>query len=191
MHKKLFLWLVLLPAALRAQAPQSFRPVAPEAAGFSAARLARLDSFLADGVKRGLFPHVVTFVARGGGVVHHKAFGYRQLAGQYAPAHRRHFPRGLPVESHHLHGPDDPLRRRPVRPRRPGVALPARLQKPRVLESYDTLRGTYAVRPAQSEITIRQLLTHTAGIPYEHPLQTGPNSACPTSIRWNGKRWPP
>ncbi|MBD0256189.1 MAG: beta-lactamase family protein, partial [Cytophagales bacterium] len=82
MHKKIFLWLVLLPAALWAQAPQSFRPVAPEAAGFSAARLARLDSFLADGVKRGLFPEVVTFVARGGGVVHHKAFGYRQLAGK-------------------------------------------------------------------------------------------------------------
>ena len=179
MPKKLFLWLVLLPAGLLAQAPQSFRPVTPEAAGFSSARLARLDSFLADGVRRGLFPHVVTFVARGGGVVHHKAFGYRRLEGKaplrtddiFRVASQSKVITCLALMILHEEGRfglDDPVSR----------YLPA-FKKPQVLESHDTLRGTYQVRPARSEITIRQLLTHTAGIPYEHPLQGRPEFRVP------------
>jgi CubicO group peptidase (beta-lactamase class C family) len=65
-------------------------------------------------------------------------------------------------------GLDDPVSR----------YLPA-FKNPRVLESYDTLRGTYSTRAARSEITIRQLLTHTAGIPYEHPLQNRPEFRVP------------
>ncbi len=178
--KSLFLFcFFLLPAALWAQAPQSFRPVTPAAAGFSATRLARLDSFLANGVKQGLFPHVVTFVARGGGVVHHKAFGYRQLA-EKMPLRTDDIFRVasqskvitctalmMLYEEGRL-GLDDPVSR----------YLPT-FKNPRVLESYDTLRGTYSTRAARSEITIRQLLTHTAGIPYEHPLQNRPEFRVP------------
>jgi CubicO group peptidase (beta-lactamase class C family) len=153
--------------------------VAPEAAGFSAIRLARLDSFLADGVKRELFPHVVTFVARGGGVVHHKAFGYRRLTGK-APLRTDDIFRVasqskvitcaalMTLYEEGRFGLDDPVSR----------YLPA-FKNAQVLVSHDTLRGTYVVRPAKSEITIRQLLTHTAGIPYEHPLQNRPEFRVP------------
>ena len=40
------------------------------------------------------------------------------------------------------------------------------LANPMVFESFDSATGGYTLRPAASKITIRQLLTHTAGLGY-------------------------
>ena len=50
-----------------------------ESAGFSEDRLALADSFLNRLVSDGVLPNVVTFVARHGVVVHHKAYGWRDM----------------------------------------------------------------------------------------------------------------
>jgi CubicO group peptidase (beta-lactamase class C family) len=101
-------------------------------------------------------------------VVHHKAFGYRNLEGK-TPLRRddifRMASQTKPVTTVALlmlmeEGRfllDDPVSR----------YMPA-FKNPKVLVKYDSLRLTYTTRPAKSEITIRQLLTHTAG----HSLRT-------------------
>jgi CubicO group peptidase (beta-lactamase class C family) len=51
-----------------------------------------------------------------------------------------------------------------------------------VLVQYDTLNpvsGRYQTRAAKSEITIRQLLAHNAGLPYGHPLENRPEFNIP------------
>ena len=47
-------------------------------------------------------------------------------------------------------------------------------KNPQVLESYDQKTQQYQTRPANSEITIRHLLSHTAGISYSNPLEGHP-----------------
>ncbi|MDO9339492.1 MAG: serine hydrolase domain-containing protein, partial [Bacteroidales bacterium] len=51
----------------------------PESVGFSAERLARIDTLLNDYISNGIFPNAVTFVARHGKVVHYKAFGWKNI----------------------------------------------------------------------------------------------------------------
>ena len=48
-----------------------------------------------------------------------------------------------------------------------------------VLVSYDSTTLACQTRPAARPVTIRDLLTHTAGIPYEHPLQEHPEFKVP------------
>ncbi len=43
------------------------------------ARLARIDALLQEHVDKGIIPHALTFVARGGEVVHNKAFGWKEI----------------------------------------------------------------------------------------------------------------
>ena len=50
---------------------------------------------------------------------------------------------------------------------------------PQVLERYDSATLEYETVPARREIMIRDLLTHTAGIPYEHPLTNHPDFDIP------------
>jgi CubicO group peptidase (beta-lactamase class C family) len=178
--KLIFSCIALLAALLAtAQTPQTFKPAKPGEVAVSAKRLARLDSFLTKEAANGLFPHAVTFVARRGQVVHHKAFGYRNRE-EKLPLRRDDIFRIasqtkavttvalllLMEEGRFLL--DDPVSR----------YIPA-FKNPKVLVQYDSLKLTYTTRPAKSEITIRQLLTHTAGIPYEHPLQNHPDFAVP------------
>ncbi|MDR0973613.1 MAG: beta-lactamase family protein [Prevotellaceae bacterium] len=45
-------------------------------------RLARIDALLQDYVEKGIIPHALTFVAKDGQVIHHKAFGWRDVEKQ-------------------------------------------------------------------------------------------------------------
>ena len=45
-------------------------------------RLARIDALLQEYVDQGIIPHALTFVAKDGQVIHHKAFGWRDVASQ-------------------------------------------------------------------------------------------------------------
>jgi CubicO group peptidase (beta-lactamase class C family) len=48
----------------------------------------------------------------------------------------------------------------------PAAKILPELAKVEVLESFDPATGAYTLRPAKSPITVRQLLTHTAGLGY-------------------------
>ncbi|MGV3557134.1 serine hydrolase domain-containing protein [Larkinella arboricola] len=169
-----------LPLSLFAQPAQTFTTAkSPAEAGFSAERLKRLDTYLQGFIDQGLAPNAVTFVARNGKIVHYKAFGYSNLE-KKTPLKRDDIYRiasqskavvsvalmTLYEEEKFLL--DDPISR----------YIPA-FKNPKVLVSVDKEKGTYETRPAKREITIRHLLSHNAGIPYEHPLDQRPEFKVP------------
>ena len=178
------LFLLLVTTSLCAQPkPQAFTTAkSPAEAGFSAERLKRLDTFLQGLIDQGIAPNVATFVAHKGQVVHYKAFGCRNLA-QKTPLKRDDIYR-IASQSKAITTTtlmtlfeeekfvlDDPISK----------YIPA-FKNPTVLVSYDKkdpTGGSFQTRPAKSEITIRQLLSHNAGIPYEHPLDKRPEFAVP------------
>jgi CubicO group peptidase (beta-lactamase class C family) len=176
-----FCALLLWSAAnLGAQTPQTFRVAKPEEAGFDGVRLARIDSMLESFVRQGILPHAVTFIARKGMVVHHKAYGNSNLA-KKTPTRRDDIYRiasqskmittvGLMIlmEEGKFYL-DQPI----------ADFIPA-FSNPRVLVSFDEKDpAKYITRPAKRAITIRHLLSHSAGIPYEHPLNGLPEFQVP------------
>lgn len=180
---RLLLLLFVTSSLLAQPLPQTFTTAkSPAEAGFSADRLKRLDSWLQSLIDQGLAPNAVTFVAHRGKVVHYKAVGYSNLE-KKTPLKRDDFYRiasqskaittvtlmTLFEEEKFLL--DDPISK----------YIPA-FKGPKVLVKYDkkdAVGGNYETRPAKSEITIRQLLSHNAGIPYEHPLDQRPEFKIP------------
>lgn len=179
-----FLFLLFFSTSLLAQPkPQTFTaPKSFAEAGFSAERLNRLDTFLQGLIDQGIAPNAVTFVAHRGQVVHYKAFGYRNLAQKallkrddiYRIASQSKAITTTTLMTLFEEGKfvlDDPISK----------YIPA-FKKPTVLVSYDKkdpTGGNFQTRPATGEITIRQLLSHNAGLPYEHPLDKRPEFAIP------------
>ncbi|UHG92028.1 serine hydrolase domain-containing protein [Spirosoma oryzicola] len=176
--------LLLVTSSLFAQSvPQTFSTAkSPADAGFSADRLKRLDSWLQGLIDQDIAPNAVTFVAHRGKIVHYKAFGYNNLE-KKTPLKRDDMYRiasqskaittttlmTLFEEEKFLL--DDPISK----------YIPA-FKNPKVLVKYDKkdpVGGSYDTRPAKSEITIRQLLSHNSGIPYEHPLDQRPEFKVP------------
>ncbi len=163
--------------------PQAFTTVKSAAdGGFSADRLKRLDAWLQGLIDQGVAPNAVTFIAHRGKVVHYKSFGYSNLE-KKTPLKRDDLYRiasqskaittvtlmTLFEEEKFLL--DDPISK----------YIPA-FKNPTVLVKYDKQNpagGNYETRPAKSEITIRQLLSHNAGISYEHPLDNRPEFNIP------------
>lgn len=177
----LILAIFLVCQTAQSQSPaQNFTTAkSPADAGFSADRLKRLDTYLQEFVDKGLAPNAVTFVARNGRIVHYKAFGYSNLEKQ-TPLKRDDIYRiasqskavvtvalmTLFEEEKFLL--DDPISK----------YIPA-FKNPRVLISADKEKGTYETRPAKREVTVRHLLSHNAGIPYEHLLDQRPEFKVP------------
>lgn len=180
---RLLLLLTFITQPLFAQLPQTFTiPKSAAEAGFSADRLKRLDIWLQGLIDQGIAPNAVTFVAHRGKIVHYKAFGYKNLE-KKTPLQRNDMYRiasqskaittvtlmTLYEEEKFLL--DDPISK----------YIPA-FKNPRVLVKYDKndpTGGSYETRPAKGEITIRQLLSHNAGLPYEHPLDKRPEFNVP------------
>lgn len=176
----------LTPCLLRAQAikgPQRFAvPANPGAAGFSADRLQRLDKWIADYVAAGKAPNLVVFVARNGSVVYHKAFGYSNMAQQkqattgdiFRIASQTKAIATVALMTLFEEGRfllDDPVSK----------YIPAFAHAKRLVR-YDTLNpvgGAFETAPLRRPITIRQLLSHTSGITYEHPLEQRPEFIMP------------
>jgi CubicO group peptidase (beta-lactamase class C family) len=176
------LYFLLFPLTLCAQ-PQRFTPNASaKEQGLSAERLKRVDALLEGFVDQGIAPNAVAFIARNGQVVLHKAYGYSNLE-KKTPARTSDIYRiasqskaittttlmTLYEEGKFLL--DDPISK----------YIPV-FKNPTVLVSYDKAdpaKGNYETRPAKSEITIRQLLAHNAGIPYDHPLDQRPEFKIP------------
>lgn len=185
MKKILFLLLVSPMTLAQLPKPQAFTTAkSPTEGGFSPERLARLDTWLQGLVNTDIAPNAVTFVAHQGKIVHYKAFGYSDLATK-TPIKRDAIFRiasqskaittatlmTLFEEEKFLL--DDPISK----------YIPA-FKNQKVLVSNGKVAGgsgaaDYETRPAKSEITIRQLLSHNTGIPYEHPLDSRPEFQVP------------
>lgn len=176
--KTVFLFLAGALLATAAGAQQQLKPAANiAAAGFSAARLARIDSFFNDAIARGYAPNAVTFIARNGQVVHHKAYGHRNIEKQI-PARTDDFFRiasqtklvtTIAVLMLYEEGKlflDDPVSK----------FLPE-FSDMQVLDSVDKATGRAITHKARKAVTIRHLLAHTAGIPYQHPSHKVPGGA--------------
>lgn len=148
-------------------AQAQFRP-APTAmaAGFSQARLARIDSLIQPAVDKGQLPGAVVFLARDGQIVMYKAYGYRDTETK-APLRKDDIFR-IASQSKAItslavmmlweegrFGLDEPIEN----------YIPE-FKNPRVLTKFNPADSSYESAPARRRPTIRQLLTHTAGLDY-------------------------
>ena len=157
---------VAAPALVRAEAP---RPAAPESVGLSAERLQRLHDGLQQHVAAGKAVGVVALVMRNGRVVFHEAFGQADREAGVAMKPDTIFRIAsqtkaftsvsvmMLVEEGKI-GLADPLSKFIPAFKKTTVAL---APPPGAVAG-----SPAAVVPAKREITIRDLLTHTAGISY-------------------------
>jgi CubicO group peptidase (beta-lactamase class C family) len=138
----------------------------PTAAGFSPERLQRLDRFLQQYVADKKQVGIIGFVSRNGQIVYHKAFGKNgpkqdsllRREAIFRIASQTKAITSLAVlmlfeEGYFLL--DDPI----------SLYIPA-FKNPVVLDKFNERDSSYTTKPATREITIRHLLTHTAGISY-------------------------
>ncbi|MDR2882747.1 MAG: beta-lactamase family protein [Alistipes sp.] len=151
------------PASAPADDPQNFE-YSPDFAALQvdASRLDRIDALLQDYVDRSIIPHALTFVAKDGEVIHHKAFGWRDVESRdpLATDHIfRMFSQTKAVTTVALltlfeQGKfqlDDPVSR----------YIPEMTDQVWVDRSD---RNSTATRPVATPVTIRHLLSHTSGM---------------------------
>ena len=177
MIQRLFL-LGCLALSIHASA-QPFYERNPAELTFSPERLNRVDSFLQTWVDEEKIPYAVSMVVHRGKTVHHQAYGWNDLNRQeplttdaiFRIASQTKLATSVAVMMLYEQGKfllEDPIER----------YLPA-FANPQVLEHYDSATLEYETRPASRSVAIRDLLSHTAGIPYEHPLGQRPEFDIP------------
>ena len=139
---------------------------ASEDAGMSAERLSGIDNMLSSAIQENRVPGAVALVARNGIIVYHKAFGMadnragRELQRNdiFRIASQTKAITSTAVmmlwEEGHFRL-DDPI----------SNYLPV-FGEAQILDTYNMEDTTYTTVPAENQITIRQLLTHTSGIGY-------------------------
>jgi CubicO group peptidase (beta-lactamase class C family) len=164
-----FSFVLLFAAALvlRAQSVKTLsQSSSPGDAGFSEDRLARIDDLLGQHVKDQNIPGAVALIVRNGKIVYHKAFGYSDMEKKsslkkddiFRIASQSKAITSLAVMMLWEEGKfllDQPVSK----------YIPE-FRNPRVLKSFNNEDTTYTTEPAQGEITIRHLLTHSSGIDY-------------------------
>jgi len=176
----LFFYISGLAVLAQNSNPQSFTIAKnAEEAGFSTVRLQRVDALLDSFVTHGIAPNAVTFVARHGKIVSHKAFGYSNIENKIKIREDDIFRIASQTKAIATVGLMIFLEQGKFQLSDPISKYIPSFKNPRVLESFDVKTGAYETRPAKSEITIRQLLSHTAGIPYNDPLQDLPEFKIP------------
>lgn len=163
--------LVILLASVANVFPQDKKPTVlttgtPESGGFSAARLARLDSGMSDWVKKKWINGSVAFIARKGKIVYYKAYGYNDLK-TMAPLPKNDIFRiasqtkaitsvaVLMLWEEGKFQLDDPV----------SMYIPSFAHQG-VLANFNWKDTTYTTVPAKRPITIRDLITHTSGLGY-------------------------
>ncbi len=138
----------------------------PLAGGFSAERLKVLDTRLNEWVEKGWMQGGTALIARNGKIVYHKAVGYNDMEAKvpmkkddiFRIASQTKAITSVAIMQLFEEGKlllDDPVSK----------YLPA-FRKQQVLATFNEADTTYTTVPAKSEITIRQLLTHTSGLGY-------------------------
>ncbi len=164
--KKLSLFVSLLLLQAIIVTAQKITPATPEAAGFSSERLARIDREMNDWVQKGWIQGSTAIIIRNGKIAYHKAVGYNDLEAK-TPMQKDNIFRiasqtkaitSVAVMILFEEGKlllDDPVSK----------YIPA-FKKQQVLDKFNPADTTWTAVPAKSEITIRQLLTHTSGLGY-------------------------
>jgi CubicO group peptidase (beta-lactamase class C family) len=138
----------------------------PEAGGFSAKRLSRIDTVLKEYVDKGRMNGAVAMIVHDGKIVYYKNFGYNdqeaktpmQKDGIFRIASQTKAITSVAVMMLYEEGKfmlDDPI----------SNFIPE-FKHPKVLDKYNKADTTYTTVPAKREITIRDLLTHTSGLGY-------------------------
>ncbi len=138
----------------------------PAEAGISEERLQWLENMLMRSISQGEIPGVAALIARNGKIVYHKAFGTANAETKevlrtdhiFRLASQTKAITSTAVMMLWEEGKfrlDDPISK----------FIPE-FRNPRVLQSFTYADTTYTTRPADSEITIRHLLTHTSGVGY-------------------------
>lgn len=165
--KRLTLALVVFFSLITLASPaQTFTTGKPEDAGMSTARLSKIDKLIDEHMRNKWIPGAVVFIARNGKIVYHKAYGYADVENKTALKKDNIF--RIASQSKAItslavmmlwedgkFGLDDPISR----------YIPE-FKNPKVLTTVNWRDTTYSTIPAKSEITIRQLLTHTSGLDY-------------------------
>lgn len=166
---RIFLFTVALWAlwsTVGAQVKNISASAKPEDAGFSSSRLARIDAMLNDYIRNQQIPGAVVYLVRDGKVAYHKAFGYSDLDKKnilkkddiFRIASQSKAITSLAVMMLWEEGKfllDEPVSK----------YIPE-FKSPKILKTFNAADSTFSVEPAKSEITIRQLLTHSSGIDY-------------------------
>nr|WP_321357684.1 serine hydrolase domain-containing protein [uncultured Draconibacterium sp.] len=137
----------------------------PESAGISAERLARIDKMCEEEVAKGNLPGIVSLVARNGKIVHWKAYGVANEAGDkmerdaiFRIASQSKAITSTAVMMLWEEGKfqlDDPISK----------YIPE-FKGQQVLTNFRYSDTTWTGVPVKNEITIRNLLSHTSGIGY-------------------------
>jgi len=138
----------------------------PEEVGLSATRLARIDKMVEEHVSNLWIPGAVVCIVKNGKVAYHKAYGYRDIESKtllkkddiFRIASQSKAITSLAVMMLWEEGKfllDDPISK----------YIPE-FKNPTVLKTFNPQDSSYTTEPAKSEITIRQLLTHSSGIDY-------------------------
>ncbi|MEO7983811.1 MAG: serine hydrolase domain-containing protein [Bacteroidota bacterium] len=166
MRKLLFL-LILVVSQLSAVVAQTISPVTTaEAAGFSTERLKIMDREMNDWVQKGWMNGGVALVIHDGKVAYYKAVGFNDLStrsalqkdGIFRIASQTKAITSVAIMMLLEEGKfllDDAVSK----------YIPA-FKKQQVLDKFNAADTTYTTIPAKSEVTIRQLLTHTSGLGY-------------------------
>jgi CubicO group peptidase (beta-lactamase class C family) len=159
----LLLWFTVDSSA---QNTKNFVGAKPEENGLSSERLQRIDNMLMSYVESKKIPGAVALLIRNGKIVYKKAIGFSNVESKaplatdniFRIASQTKAITSLAVMMLFEEGKfllDDPV----------SEYIPE-FKNPRVLTSFNWKDSSYATVPAKSEITIRQLLTHTSGIDY-------------------------
>ncbi|MEL7159164.1 MAG: serine hydrolase domain-containing protein, partial [Bacteroidota bacterium] len=156
-----------------------FPTATPESQGFDPERLQRVSDYMQQLVDDGILPNAQTIVLRRGQMIHRGTFGYSDLE-QKTPARPDDIYRiasqtkalvtvGLMMEFEK----GQFLLEDPVSKYIPAFA------EMRVLKDHDPDTKEYTTEPAKRQVTIRDLITHTAGIPYGLPVEGREELAVP------------
>jgi CubicO group peptidase (beta-lactamase class C family) len=160
----LFLFLVFTNSAQTQ--PKVLMNAAPGSAGFSATRLARLDSGMSDWVKNKWVNGSVALIARNGKIIFDKAYGYNNIDTK-EPLDKNGIFRiasqtkavttvaAMMLWEEGKFSLDDPVSK----------FIPS-FANQQVIATFNSTDYTYTTIPAKRPVTIRDLLTHVSGLGY-------------------------
>ena len=153
------------------QTPSTLKsPVLAEAdakdVGMSTEHLSKIDAMISEEVTKGNIPGAVALIARNGKIVFHKAYGMAnngakismEKDGVFRIASQTKAITSTAVMMLWEEGKfqlDDNISK----------YIPE-FSEAQILDTYNEADGTYTTKPAENQITIRDLLTHTSGIGY-------------------------
>lgn len=160
------LFLLFLVATTNASRSQTLQTATPASAGVSEGRLKRIDGLLQQYIDSGWINGATAIIARNGKIIYHKGLGYDDITTKKTLqkdaimriASQTKAITSVAVMMLYEEGKfllDDAISK----------YIPE-FKNPTVLDSFNEKDTTYTTVPARSEITIRQLLTHTSGIHY-------------------------